>query len=142
MLDVFDGDFIGSDLSALPQSQADLIEAFLDEIIASQQALNTLLRRNDSYAHPAFNVRGIDCFINRGFNVSRIRPLTPRLANFRILFALDNSTDDFYLLAIVRKCRNDELATTGKCYDYHPNHPISNRVCQDYDKLKLPVLNS
>jgi hypothetical protein len=140
--ELFDGKHIEDDLRALNTGLADLVEAFLDHINETDQALTTLMRRDDAFSYPAFTVKALNCFLNRGYNVSRIRPLIPKLNELRILFALDNRTDDFYLLAIVKKCPEGQSGTTGGCYDYNPEHTISKRVFKEYDELRLPILNA
>lgn len=148
MYSLYDGDYLAEDLDRLIENSrvsryAKLIEPFLDELAGSQDALETMLRRKDEYPNPLFNVRAVDCFLKRGYNISRIRPFPGGLGRFRILFALDPQDDAFYLLAIVEKIIEPipSGATSADFYNYERNHPITERICKEYDTLGLPCLH-
>jgi len=149
VLELYDGENVRADLDAVSQlldgiRDADMLDAFLNEISDSQDALGVILKRNDEHPSPFFNVKAIDCFLNRGYNVSRIRPLRGRLSHYRILVALDAGDDAFHLLAIVRK-RNPNSPPgnqSGIDYNYESSHLITRRVCDEYDKLGIPRLNA
>jgi hypothetical protein len=130
------------DLQTINQDDADLIREFIAEIDVDERAKNTLFKRNDEYYHPAFTVRAIDCFLQRGINVSRVRPCIGRLVIYRIIFALDNEYEDFYLLALVKKTREYLTGKSNDGYNYEPKHWITERILLDYEELGLPVLSS
>lgn len=146
---VYDGRHLASDIDAMGSDKG-LLNAFLDEVAEAAEAMPSVLRvllarKDDHSPSPWFGVSTIDCFLKRGFNVSRIRPLTPRLKNYRIIYAThcQQDADDFYLLAVVRKKQdmglpaqlNDPLE-----YNYEPNHCISKRVVLEYQQDGLPVI--
>lgn len=148
MNEIYDGDHLEDDLDAIladPETSADvdLINAFLDEIAGSDDAKRTLTQWPGEHSPPHFNVKGIDCFQKKmGLNCYRIRPLSRRLKQYRIIFALDVDRDDFYLLAIVRK-RPDPFpanADPKKFYNYEPSHQISIRISEEYESLRLRKL--
>jgi hypothetical protein len=125
----------------MPQEDADLISVFLDEIDVSDRAKQTMLNRNDEYFDPAFTVRSIDCFNQSGYNVSRIRPRIPRIGFYRIIFAIDNEYDDFYLLGVVKKTNEYMQGLTEDGYNYEPDHWITRRILADYADLGIPRID-
>jgi len=148
VLRVYDGDHLEEDfekLRAVPSTskEADVIDAFLTQIAESEDALWTLNKWSAEFSNPHFNCKAINCFQDSGYNIYRIRPLGRRISQFRILYAYDQHNDDYYLLAITIK-KPDVLplgATLNDYYDYEPNHPISQRVRSEYERLGLPRLN-
>lgn len=148
MLELFDGDHLATDLDNLRSDpsildDADLIDAFLDQLAESEDALWSLVKWKGSHHNPYFNCSAIDCFQNEGYNVYRIRPQDGRLNKYRIIYAFDGVHNDFYLLAIVIKSPTT-LQSGPKSdihYNYEPSHPITRRVKSEYDRLGLPRLN-
>ncbi|MEZ0316569.1 MAG: hypothetical protein ACAH10_06715 [Methylophilaceae bacterium] len=138
MLAVYDGDYITEDLRKLPQNHADLIEAFLQELIDDERALTTLLRRDAVNHCPDFNSKVIEFLLRAGYNLARISPKGGILGRYRIIYAIDNQHDDFYLLAIVEKNFTDTY--TEAKYNYEPNHPITTRICAEYEHSRIPYV--
>jgi hypothetical protein len=138
-LQLFDGDFVDEDLARLKstgtsQSTLDLLNAFIDEVAGSDDALWKLVRRKESSWDPYFNCQAIEFFQNDGYNVYRLRPLATRLAEFRVLYALDAPREELHLLAIVRKrSPADNISPQTHLYAYEPSHHISVRVRSEYD---------
>lgn len=143
MLGLYDGSYIQEDLDRIRRTardDADLLDAFLSQIDESDEAVWALSQRNGEHADPLFNVKAIDCFHQRGYNLYRIRPLK-LLVRYRIVYAYDPRNDDFYVLAIVRKKLHDApRALDPDCYNYEPDHPITARISDEYDDLDLPRL--
>lgn len=147
MPDIYDGDYLWTDLKAIAEDEstgndADLIEAFLDQVAESVEATWALLRWPGEHAPPHFNASGVQALQSRGFNCYRVRPLSRRLKKYRILFAFDGRSDEIHLLAVVR--RDADLAVEhrnqGNYYDYEHDHPISRRVCDEYERLRIPKI--
>lgn len=143
MLRLYDGAYLEDDLDLIAEDSpedADLLEAFLDQIDESQEALWALTRRRSEHPDPLFNERAIECFHDNGYNVYRIRPLR-LLHQYRIIYAFDAPNDAFYVLAISRKKLHDApRAIDPKRYNYEPDHPLSHRIRDEYDELGIPRL--
>lgn len=147
MIELYDGDFLEEDLALVTRmssaEEADMINAFLNDVAGCVDAMWTLCRRDANFPHPAFTCKVVECFLKRGFNISRIRPLRGKLNRYRVIYAYDNSCDEIHLLAIVRK-RVDPLpegADPNTYYDYEARHPITARIEQEYDRLGIPRLD-
>lgn len=125
----------------MPEATADLIREFVEDIASAKHAATMLFRERDEYDHPAFSIKAVRCFVETGYSISRIRPGSPGLRSFRIIFALDTEYDDFYLLAVVKKTQAYLRGETNDGYNYEPNHPTTNRIRDDYDALGLPRLS-
>lgn len=141
---LFDGDHLGADMRALkgicPPSDVDLLWAFLDEVAGSADAVWKLPRWTAEHSSPYFNVRAIDCLQDARYNVYRLRPLAGRLQQFRVIYAFHNTADEFHLLAAVRKLHVPPVPPTSHDYDYQPQHPITQRICAEYDSRGFPRL--
>ncbi|CAG9177810.1 hypothetical protein LMG32289_03914 [Cupriavidus pampae] len=141
MLNLYDGDNVQEDLDRIRQvslADGDLLDVFLTQIAESREAIWSLSQRAGEHPDPLFSVKVIECFQQRGFNVSRIRPLR-LLSQYRVIVAFDAQNDDFYVLAVVRKKPHDAPAAIDPdSYDYEPDHPLSHRVCDEYDDLGIP----
>lgn len=140
---LYDGVHVGADLEQIrdtvPQD-AELLDAFLNEVADSQEAIWSLSSWSAEHPDPLFNVRAIGCCHADGYNVYRIRPLK-LLWRYRVIYAFDASMDEFHVLAIVRKKHHDAPAAIDPdCYGYEPLHPISKRVRDEYDHLRIPRL--
>lgn len=119
---------------------ADKIDAFLDQMDESEEAIWKLTHDYDEqrYPDPIFNCRLIQSFREQGYFVYRLRPLRA-ISEYRILYAYDGGKEEIHLLAIVRKRpEGDEFAGDDSYYEYEPDHPISVRVRAEYDQLRLP----
>jgi len=148
-VDLFDTDDSDLDLEELAQiaeRDADLIGVFLDQIDESDDAKWQLSKWPAENSLPHFNVKGVESLQQRGYNIYRLRPLGARLRKFRILYAYDAVHDDFYLLAVVVKNPGSEAELNAmlpgfplhKTYNYEPDHPITQRICERYDGLQIP----
>ena len=142
-LSLYDGAHVATDLERIrgtvPQD-ADLLDAFLDEVGGSQDAIWAMSSWNAEHPDPLFNVRAIGCCHTCGYNVYRIRPLR-MLWRYRIIYAFDARMDEFHVLAIVRKKHHDAPAAIDPdSYGYEPTHPISQRVRDEYDHLRITRL--
>jgi hypothetical protein len=144
---VFDGDHLGADFEGLLADPAtapdhDVLHVFLDELAGSEDALWKLIKwKGENATSPFFNCAAIDCFQTAGYNLYRIRPLHSRLSKYRILYAYDNVNTEFHLLAVVIKRPNTPPKVHDpRHYDYEEDHPISERVRNEYDKLGLKRL--
>lgn len=143
MLRLYDGDHLEDDLALIAQvsqDDADLLDAFLTQISESQDALWALTKRMSEHPDPLFNERAIECFQSKGYNVYRIRPLR-FLSHYRIIYAFDAQHDEFYVLAVTRKKPFDAPPDIDpERYNYEPHHPLSQRICDEYDALGIPRL--
>lgn len=144
MNEIYDGDHIEADLNLLRQVpatavQADMLEVLLDEIASSDATVRVLTDWPGHNSNPYFNTKGIDFLQRQGFNCYRLRPMHRRLRDYRILYAFDVVRNDFYLLAIVKKKPHDLLPEdhTEDYYDYEPHHPITKRICAEYEAMGL-----
>lgn len=140
MPEIFDGDHVAADLSKIVQG--DLIDAFLTEIAESEQATWQLAKWPGDYHNPYFEAKGVQSLHQQKFNIYRIRPLTPVLGRFRVLYAFDPRKDHFHILAIVEKLPHGMLINNNftRYYNYEPSHPITVRICAEYDKIGVPRL--
>lgn len=130
-----------ADLSDLDDDIQDLLIAFLSELNDSEHARNRLFHSDGFNNDPRFNVKAVTCFNDAGYNISRLRPLNPAaLRDYRIIYAIDNENDDFYLMAIVTKTEDYLNGLNEDGYDYEPNHSISQRIRADYDAYGLPLV--
>ncbi|WP_175541886.1 hypothetical protein [Polaromonas sp. YR568] len=144
---MFNGDFLEKDLdklraNALTADDVDLLNAFLDEVAESVDALWKLTRWAADHFPPHLNCRAIACFQDDGYNLYRIRPLGPRLSKYRILYAYNNTVEELHFLAVVVK-KPEKLpggADPNDFYNYEPNHPISDRVRHEYDYRRFSKL--
>ncbi len=143
---VFDGDHLGADFEALrsnasTSTDADLLDAFLDEIAGSDQAKWQLLKWITEHdARPAlwFNCKAVVCFHDHGYNVSRIQPLAGRLRKYRVLYAYEKRHNELHFLAVVlKKPTAAPPDSDPRHYNYELNHPISKRVRDEYDKREF-----
>lgn len=142
--ELLDGKFIQADLDAISRREgstrtADKIEAFLDELDASEDAVWKLTHDRDEqrYPDPIFNCELVQSFRAEGYYVYRLRPLAA-LRDYRILYAYDGLNDRIHLLAIVRKRPpGQEFAGDDTYYEYERDHPISQRTRDEYDELGL-----
>jgi hypothetical protein len=147
---VYNGDHLDADIDTIRDDasisrDADLLNAFLDEVAGSEEALWQLLRRNTEHdARPGlwFNCKAVECFLDAGYNVSRMRPLQGRLRKYRILYAYEKDRNELHLLAVVLK-RPDPAPqiSNPRHYDYEPNHPISKRIRNEYDQRKFAKIS-
>ncbi|NNH19153.1 hypothetical protein HLB01_08915 [Bordetella trematum] len=115
-----------------------LLHVFLDQIEESEEALWSLSQYNGEHPDPLFNMKAIDCLHAQGYNIYRIRPLR-RITSYRIIYGLDAVKDEIHILAYTRKKNRD--APPGidpEYYDYEPRHPLSQRICVEYDRLAIP----
>lgn len=145
MPQLYDGDHVETDLAVIRADpsyggDADLLAAFLDELGRSEDALWKLCRWNDEHSSPWFNCKAITCFQTAGINMYRIRPLSPKLGRYRILYAYDAEYEDFHILAIVVKKPTDmpQGASPQDYYNYEPDHPVSIRATSEYDSIGIP----
>ncbi|MFM0435933.1 hypothetical protein PQQ84_05690 [Paraburkholderia strydomiana] len=146
--ELVNGSHLVQDLEAISQREgstrtADKIDAFLDEMDASEDAIWKLTRdyAEQNYPAPIFNCRIVRFFAERGYFVYRLRPLKA-LGQFRILYAYDGKDEQIHLLAVVRKRpEGPEFEKDVTYYGYEPDHPISKRVMAEYDLLGLPRYN-
>ena len=139
VLEVYTGDYFDEDLAGLPEQ--DLINAFLDEIQGSIDARWQMTKRIGEWYTPHFNVKTVDSLQAKGYNIYRIRPLSPRLSKYRILYGYDAEFDQFYLLAVaIKKPQNAASTSNPYYYNYEPTHRITLRICAEYDNLRLPRL--
>lgn len=134
------------DLSRLSEAGLEndvaLITTFLDQIEDSEEAQWSLTEYKGEHPDPLFNVRAIDFLQRRGYNVYRIRPLR-RISSYRIIYAYDNELDEIHILAYTRKKPPDSpRGIDPERYDYEPDHPLSQRICDEYDRLQIPRLPS
>lgn len=109
----------------------------------SDEALWTLTKRKDSYHSPYFNQSEIVWMQRAGYNLYRIRPLFKKLQPYRILYAYNGQKDEIHLLALVIK-KPDSLPahlTNGEYYDYEPNHRITQRIIDEYQNERFPMLH-
>jgi hypothetical protein len=147
--ELYSGEGFDSDIAAMRaldgQSArcADLITVLLAEISSSENAVWKLVKHESEYRNPSFNCKAINSFLLIGYNISRLRPLFSIANRYRILFAYDNEYDDFYLLGIAQKC---QIAIPGSSlsesyYDYQLDHPVTQRIFDEYDLLGLPRLH-
>jgi hypothetical protein len=144
---MFNGDFLEKDLDKLradpsTADDVDLLDAFLDEVAESVDAIWKLTKWKADHWPPHLNCCAIACFQNDGYNVYRIRPLTKRLSRYRILYAYDNKDEELHFLAVVVKKPENLPAGVDPIdfYNYEPNHPISIRVRSEYDNSGFPSL--
>jgi len=142
--DLYNGDDLLTDLALIRREwgrkDERLLEAFLDELAGSEDALWDLMRRKmrRETTAPYFNSCAIESMHQAKYNLYRVRPLKA-VTPYRVIYALDTEWDDIYVLAIVRKLPADNREyDSEKHYDYEPNHRISTRVVAEYDRLKLP----
>lgn len=118
------------------------IKSFVIQI--DETCEHILARWKDQNNKPFFNVKALDCFQNEGYNIYRLRPLGTRLTRYRIVYAYDNEYDDFYLLAVTEKpleiSENKLLSNLmhNRIYNYEPDHHITKRIKDDYDRLHIP----
>lgn len=143
---VFDGDHLGADFEALrsnasTSTDADLLDAFLDEIAGSDQAKWQLLKwitEHDARPGLWFNCKAVVCFHDHGYNVSRIQPLAGRLRKYRVLYAYEKRRNELHFLAVVlKKPTAAPPDSDPRRYNYELNHPISKRVRDEYDKREF-----
>lgn len=146
VIQLYDGDHIQADIDLLRreglESDMDMLEAFLNDVACCEDAMWVLCRRRDEFPHPAFNCRVIECFLRRGYNISRLRPLRGRLSQYRVIYAFNHQTDEITLLAVTRK-KPDPMptgATNDDYYNYQQEHPVTRRVEREYELLRIPVL--
>lgn len=140
-----DGKHIQSDLEVISArdgstATADKIDAFLDQLDESEDAVWKLTHDRDEqlYPDPIFNCRLVQSFREAGYFVYRLRPLRA-LRQFRILYAYDGAKEEIILLAIVRKRPPEqEFVGDDSYYEYEPDHPVSVRIREEYDGLGLP----
>lgn len=143
--ELVDGSHLAKDLEAITAREgstltADKIDAFLDQMDESEEAIWKLTHDRDEqrYPSPIFNCQLIQCFREAGYFVYRLRPLSA-LRDFRILYAYDGSKEEIHLLAVVRKRPEGvEFEGDDTYYGYEPDHPISQRIRTEYDELGLP----
>ncbi len=106
------------------------IDAFLDEVAASQDLLDRFSQQGftSGPAGTQFNVSRWQELWRR-FNLWRAKLLnTPNRASaYRIVYAFHPRELRYYILAVVH--RN---------FDYDPQHPVSRRIVDAYRQLDLP----
>lgn len=120
-----------------------LIMAFLDLIVVDDDAMFCLIKLKDYYADfPKFNVSAIVMLLQRGFNIYRCRPYFKNLGKYRLIYAFDGIRDEIHMLAAVIKKPEpiSEQLIDEKLYGYEKSHPITSRICADYEKLNMPKL--
>ena len=143
--ELVDGEHLKADLDAITAREgstrtADMLEAFLDQMDESEEAIWKLTRDYAEQNYPVliFNCRLVRSFQDAGYFVYRLRPLKA-LGQFRVLYAYDGRTEEIHLLAAVRKRpEGPEFEGDDSYYEYERDHPISVRVRAEYDKLGLP----
>lgn len=140
----YDGDHLETDFDVLRANaetsrDVELLDALLTQISESSEAAWSLTQWPGENTNPHFNVKGIECLQRRGYNCYRLRPLGRRLKQYRIIYAYDSDDSDFYILAIVRKVPDvlPEGATREEYYDYQINHPITLRICDEYESFDI-----
>jgi hypothetical protein len=137
---IYNGDHLETDLGK--QVLGDLINAFLDQIDGSLDATWQLAKMAGDHWNPHFESKAIRSLHDEKYNIYRIRPLLPRLAKLRILYAYDSrlGKDEFHLLAVVEKLPHGltENPDIDRYYNYERTHPITIRVCAEYDKIGIP----
>ncbi len=151
MIDLYPGDYFYKDLAGITSKREyrrgdeHLIEAFLSELVANEDAQWSLTKLKTEHYSPHFSVRGVVLFQRRGFNVYRLRPFFKGLSKYRVLYAYDGQQEEIYLLAVVVKKPEDQqiqVDLSGEYYyDYEPNHWITKRVMAEYEQLGLPKIN-
>jgi len=150
VIEIYEGNHIDEDLDFIQSSplyvakDADLIRAFLEQIAISDEAKWSLIKWSALNPSPHFNESAIAWMQKAGYNLYRIRPLSKRLKQYRILYAYNGHVDEVYLLSIVVK-KPETLPmnppNTGyEYYDYETNHRITKRVIDEYAQLGLPKL--
>jgi len=98
-----------------------------------------MTKRLGEWYTPYFNVKAIESLHDQGYNIYRIRPLGTQSSRYRILYAYDAEYDEFYLLAIVGKAPTIPSLGSGIYnFNYEPTHPVTIRICQEYDSRRLP----
>lgn len=148
MPELYDGDHVEADLASIRadarhSGDADLLSAFLDQLGGNEDALWKLCRWEAEYSNPWFNCKAIACFQSAGVNMYRIRPLTPRLQRYRILYAYDSAHEEFHILAIVVKKPTvvPQGVSPQDYYNYEPDHPVSVRCASEYDTIGIPRMH-
>ena len=141
-VDVVDRDL--DQISTWSPEDGDDLRAFLQELEDSGDLLERLSSWHyaHAYADPQFDCRAIDCLQRRGYNVYRLKALRLEWARryYRIVYAYDVAYDDFIVLAVVLRLTDRTPPELREhCYDYQPNHPITQRICTEYERLELPV---
>lgn len=143
------GDRIEEDFASLETTKegaevANVIRALIVEISASEDAMWKLARRRGEYRNPSFNSKAIEFLQKQNYNLYRIRPEFSLASQYRVIYAYDSETEEFFALAVVRK--KPEAVSTGdfqeNYYDYENNHPITKRVCDEYEHLGIPKIRS
>lgn len=145
---IFPDDSYDSDLVYLaPILAPDVISEIKSFVTQIDETCEHILARwKDQNDNPFFNVRALVNFQNEGYNIYRLRPLGTRLTRYRIIHAYDNEHDDFYLLALTEKPlehpENESSSNIehNRIYNYEPNHYISTRIKDDYDRLHIPKI--
>lgn len=142
--DEIDGDFANLEATAEGAAMANVIRALLVEISASQDAMWMLTSRQGEYRHPSFNSKAIEFLQRQDYNLYRIRPEFSLANQYRVIYAYDSKTDEFFALAVVRKKPRGLSDGDHKenYYDYENNHPITKRVCDEYEHLGIPKIRS
>ncbi|WP_225031780.1 hypothetical protein [Paraburkholderia sp. XV] len=143
--ELVNGAYLRADLEVISAREgstltADKIDAFLDQVDESEEAVWKLTRDREeqNYPDPIFNCQLVGCFRDAGYFVYRLRPLRA-LGQFRILYAYDGTKEEIHLLAVVRKRpEGAEFEGDDTYYGYEFDHPISQRIRDEYDRLGLP----
>lgn len=122
------------------ENDAYLLEAFIERI-AGLDDLSPILRQwPGEHVDPSFNTKGFSEQQRAGYNLYRLRPLTRRLWEYRILYAYDSEYEDIYILAVVIK-RPEHLPAQSSerdFYNYEHDHPITQRIRNDYERYNFP----
>lgn len=140
---LYDGEHVLTDLALIRREWGDAderkINAFLDELSGSDDAMWALAQRKQQrdFDRPFFNSCAIEWMLDESFNMYRMRP-TAAVTSYRMLYAYDNTVDEFHVLAIVRKKPHTAPDYDRRIYyDYERDHHISIRVLAEYDSLGL-----
>ncbi len=144
---IYYGDHFEEDLEVLRAGRvyaahADMIEAFLAEVDANSDAMWKLIQWDEKHAQPYFNCKAITWMQDLGFNVYRLRPLKGALRDYRLVYAYRSSPgrEEFEMLAIGRKPSTPppHSPTLTLLYDYEKDHPITKRICDEYERRGFP----
>lgn len=144
--DSFDGDLERIKADCLANGKRDasiLIMTFLEHIVKNDDAMDYFTKWKDNHVNfPKFNISAIAWLQSKGYYIYRCRPFFANLTEYRLIYAFDGVRDEIHMLAAVIKkpATIPEHIIDEKHYGYEQAHPISTRICGDYDALGLPRL--
>jgi len=123
---------------------ADDIMAFLETVDGSEDLMARLCdwQFRQTHEDPQFDCKAIVSLQRRGYNVYRMYSLKMEWGrrHYRIVYAYQGDKDIFHVLAVVLKLTDrTPPGLRQEAYNYEPDHPLTQRICDVYESLGLPI---